>query len=233
MPGRRSTAVRLVVLPDIHVPYHDMPMVEYAIGDCRGADHVVVLGDLLDAYPLMSHLKNPARQHRLTDEVDQAKEIISLLRSSARRARIDFIEGNHEDRLRRYVWAKAPDLMGLVPSIPSLLGLDEAGINHHPQSGFVAYGCRFKHGSVVRAQSAYTARSEMLRHRTSGFSGHTHRMGMTMHTDSEGTTTEWWECGHLLDTRNAEYVTNPDWQPGYVVVEVRHDGSIHVTPIRL
>ena len=73
----------------------------------------------------------------------------------------------------------------------------------------------------------------MLRHRINGFSGHTHRMGPASHTDAEGRTTEWWECGHLLDTRRAEYVNNPDWQPGYIVVEVRDDGSIHATPIRL
>jgi hypothetical protein len=194
---------------------------------------VVILGDLLDAYPLMSHLKNPARKHVLTDELDVAKALLGSLRKTARKARIDFIEGNHEDRLRRYIWQKAPDLAGLVPDWGALLGLQGLDIRHHPQSGFVEYGARFKHGNIVRPQAGYSARAEMERHRLNGFSGHTHRMGPATRTDAEGRQTQWWECGHLLDATRAEYVSNPDWQAGYIVIELRDDGSLHVTPIRL
>lgn len=233
MTVRRNTAVRLIGIPDIHAPYQHDDRLDQVIGDCKNADHIVLLGDVLDAYPFMSHLKNPARKHSIYEEIEVARDILSRIRGKARRASIDFIEGNHEDRLRRYIWQKAPELCDVMPSIPDLLRLEELGIRHHPQSGFVAYGARFKHGQRVRPKSGQSARSEMMRHRVSGFSGHTHRMGQAMETDAEGRTTEWWECGHLLDESKAEYVTNPDWQAGYVVVEVRNDGTLHVTPVRL
>jgi predicted phosphodiesterase len=229
------TSRKVVVIPDIHVPYHHEANVELAISECRGADHVVILGDLLDAYPLMSHTKNPARKHTMQDELDEANAILSKIRVKAgRNACIDLILGNHEDRLRRYIWQKAPALDGVnALDFEQLLHLDSRGINLHSPAGFRQYNARFKHGDIVRPQAGYTARAEMLKHRSTGFSGHTHRMGHAIQTDKEGRTTEWWECGHLVDTSKAEYVSSPDWQAGYVVLEVKADGTIHVQPVRL
>ena len=230
----RARHRKLVIRSDAHIPIHSEERLAAAFAACRGADHVVIIGDWLDAYPVMSHLKNPAFSGTLQDEINVARALLAELRRIVGpKCRIDYIEGNHEDRIRRFLW-KYPGLHGLdALTVPSLLGLSDFNITYHPQSGFVEYGVRFKHGSVVRPQAGYAARAEMLRHRSSGFSGHTHRMGMTMQTDAEGRITEWWEVGHLLDESKAEYVAAADWQPGFLVVEIRDDGSLHATPVRL
>jgi hypothetical protein len=73
----------------------------------------------------------------------------------------------------------------------------------------------------------------MERHRASGFSGHTHRMGHATRTDQEGVTTHWYECGHLMRADAADYVASPDWQAGYVVLYVCPRGPRTVTPVYL
>jgi predicted phosphodiesterase len=227
--------MRLTVIPDLHVPYHDADRLAEAVSDCRKSDHIILLGDLLDAYPLMSHLKNPARAGNFSDEIEQAIEVLAGIRHAAGSdARIDLILGNHEDRLRRYVWANAP-LLGerIVRNLDDALELDRFNIQMHQPSGFKAYNARFKHGDIVRNKAGYTARCEMERHRLSGFSGHTHRMGSASHTDRERVTTEWWECGHLVDVSKADYVTSPDWQAGYVVANIKNGLLRDVTPVRL
>jgi len=105
-----------------------------------------------------------------------------------------------------------------------LLHLDALDINFYGVEGFRRHGLRFKHGDLVRAKSGYTARAEMEKHRCSGISGHTHRLGSAKHTDKEGVTTEWWEAGHLCDVDKAEYTKNPDWQAGMLKIHVSQDG---------
>ena len=227
--------LRLTIVPDIHVPYHDEDRVAEVIADAKKSDHVIILGDLLDAYPLMSHLKNPARKHSFSDEIEAGIEVLTKFREAAGASTgIDLILGNHEDRLRRYIWNNAPDLgPRIVRDIDEALELKSLNIKMHQPSGFRAYNARFKHGDIVRNKGGYTARCEMEKHRLSGFSGHTHRMGSASQTDREGVRTEWHECGHLLRDGEAEYVSSPDWQAGYVVAYVKNGTISSVQPVRL
>ena len=91
-----------------------------------------------------------------------------------------FIPGNHEDRLRKYVW-RHPELFGLKAlSLPKLLELDELGIGYDDSDELIIDDSLvIKHGSMVRSHSAMTARAELEneRHAMSVITGHTHRGG--------------------------------------------------------
>jgi hypothetical protein len=222
------------VIPDLHVPFHDKERVAEAFNGVRNCDHIVLMGDVIDCYSCSGYDKNPARRETLQDELDEGYSLLRELRKAVGRGvPIDYLEGNHEDRLRRLLWQKAPALASLRNlSIPELMNLDVLGITYHGRSGFKKWGARFKHGDLVRAKAGYTARAEMEAHRATGFSAHTHRMGSAVQTDKEGVITEWWECGHLCLTSSAEYVASPDWQAGYLLLNVSPDG-IYVEPVKL
>lgn len=227
-------AQKVIVIPDLHIPYHDKAKLAIALADAKDADHVILIGDLIDAYSVSSYDKNPARKDTLQDELDQAKAVLHELRASNPTARIDLCDGNHENRLVRLLWQKAPALASLRSlSVAELLGLDDLAITWHSRSGFKAYGWRFKHGDVVHQKAGYTARKEMESHRCSGVSGHTHRQGVARITDKEGVSDEWWEAGHLCQPASAEYVANPDWQAGYLRLSIHRGLIVHVEAVRL
>lgn len=224
VPGRRRM---LAIVPDIHVPYHSEELVGNAIEVCKDASEIVFLGDLLDAYSLSSFDRNPARKATFKDEREIGREVLTKFREANRSAPMDFILGNHEDRLRRYLWRRAPELADMPElTIRSQLQLDRLNIECHPTTGFRRYGRRFKHGEKVRPRAGQSANLEMDAHRCSGFTGHTHRMGDSELLDKEGVHTSWWECGHLCDTTQADYVESPNWNPGMVIAYLDEYGGL-------
>lgn len=227
--------VTIGVIPDLHFPHVDRERLAYCLDDLkqRKPEHLVQIGDAGDFYTCSSFDKDPRRQQSLDSERVEVRDFYRGLRADHPGAMIAMLEGNHEDRLRRYLWGKAPALAHLPElTVPALYGLPDLGISYHGRNGMSLYGLRLKHGDLVRNKAGYTASAEMEAHRCSGVSGHTHRFGHATRTDKEGVTTEWWEIGHLCDTGSAEYVTAPDWQAGYMVIHVSPDG-IRFEPIYL
>ena len=132
-----------------------------------------------------------------------------------------FLLGNHEDRLRKYLW-RHPELWGLEAlKLPSLLGFSELGIEN-PDGGEILLFDRLliKHGERVRQHSAYSARAELEKefYAVSILSGHTHRGGVHYATTRNGIV-EAHEC-FCLCRLDPEYVFNPNWQQGLVLAEV-------------
>lgn len=227
-------AVRVGIIPDLHIPHHDTGHLDSALAAMRGFEHIIILGDLIDAYSISSFNKDPGRKTTLQSELEVAKQVLARIRRENPQARIDLLEGNHEDRLRRYLWQKAPELASLKGmSIPELLDCHRHKIAYHSRNGFKMYGWRFKHGDTVKSGAGNTARAEMTNHRCSGVTGHTHRLGKATFVDKEGMRTDWWEAGHLCKQSAAEYVNQPDWQAGYLLGEVGSDGWLDIVPVSL
>lgn len=215
---------------DTHLPFQDDAVIRCVLQVVRVArpDVLIHKGDLLDCYRLSRFDQNPKRLHRLQDEVDAARQHLGMFRALAPKARFVFLEGNHEDRLRRTLWnlpAQAQALMQLdaiteTLTWPKLLGLDDLDIE------FYAYGEQSrakvlpkwitKHGSVVRKVSGYTARAEHEKYGKSGSSGHTHRLGFNMYRDHNGAH-GWAETGCTCQL-TPEYAEDPDWHQGCVVL---------------
>src|SRR5690606_9319118 len=157
-----------------HAPYHDqaawdvMLKAAYALKPTM----VVVLGDFCDFYAVSSHSRDPSRGKRLKPEVEQAKGLLSDLDDLNAKRKV-FVEGNHEDRLRRYLWDKAPALFGMVDTA-SLLELDDWE--------FVPYGSGIDIGKIYVTHDLRRAGKYAIHHALddAGKSiviGHLHRMG--------------------------------------------------------
>lgn len=229
-PAPNDGFVRAVLWGDTHYPFQDDAALALVAQVIRVVQPTVLvhMGDLLDCYHLSRFDKNPKRIHGLQAEIDMGRAHLAAMGLLAPTARKIFLEGNHCDRLRRTLWNMPPQAEALMAlnavtsnlTWPKLLGLDNIGWE------FYAYGEQskqmflpkwlLKHGSVVRKLSAYTARAELDKYNVSGSSGHTHRLGMFFHRDHNGNHC-WVEtgCTCLL---NPEYVTDPDWQSGCVVL---------------
>lgn len=243
-PRRTGSTVTALEWGDTHFPFHDPEVlaIVQAIAEDTQPDFLVHKGDLLDCRHLSRFDKNPARKESQQDEIDMAREHLATMRLASPSSRFVLLEGNHEDRLRQALWraeGTAAVLTGLrvvqtAMTWPVLLGLDELRIE------FIPYGEQTKanllpkfitkHGSLVRGKSGATASAEQAKYNKSGSSGHTHRLGVVWHRDSNGSHV-WVEtgCTCLLDP---EYCQDPDWQTGCVFLTFDSEtGAVTPEPV--
>ena len=225
--GERVTAV---LYGDTHFPYHDPKTLQLVTHVARVVqpDYLVHMGDLLDCYDLSRFDKNPKRLTHLQDEVDLARAHLAAMRQVTPKSFCLWLEGNHEDRLRRCLWnlpesAKALldlDVVSHALTWPAIMGTREMGWEFVPYTEQTSrsYLPRWilKHGTTVRKWSAYTARSEWEHHARSGASGHTHRLGVYCHRDYNGVHM-WIETGCTCRL-DPEYAQDPNWHPGCLVL---------------
>jgi len=97
---------RVLVLPDIHAPYHHPQMLADVIEAERTADICVVMGDISDSYAISRFDKT----HRapIDEEIRQVEIILATL--SERFPEVRIIRGNHDARLERQLTARLNDL---------------------------------------------------------------------------------------------------------------------------
>lgn len=193
------------------------------------------MGDLLDFYQLSRFDRNPERTRNLQGELDEAADLLGQIRRAAPTARLVLLQGNHEYRLRKYLWQQAPELSGLRSlKIDELLSMAKLRIEYI-ESGFLRFrALAVKHGNAIRSKSGFTATAELERLGVSGVSAHSHRAGQVYRSNVSGMYS-WTECGCLCDL-SPEYMEGqvPDWQHAlaYGTHETGgHRFEIHLAPI--
>lgn len=122
---------RVLVIPDMHIPYHDAVAwkVMLAAVIALKPDTVVIIGDFADCFEISDFAKPADRPFTFKEEMgivgDRLTELDEACREVGVTAKLYFL-GNHEYRLSRYIAKNAPALHGLV-DIESLLKLKERG----------------------------------------------------------------------------------------------------------
>lgn len=208
---------KVVTLSDWHVPFHDTKVIELELSFCKEEQpKIIVLHELHDFYMVSKYDKDPSRQDSLQKEIDVVDKYLGRLRAYCPNSRIIMLDSNHLDRLRKYLWGKAPELHSLRElHIERLLGLEKHNIEF--KDHFVYKKVLFKHGNIVRKFSGYSARGEFEKEGMSGVSGHTHRLGVYFHR-LRGGSYVWIEsgCACKLDAEYIEGIAN--WQHGFSIV---------------
>jgi predicted phosphodiesterase len=209
---------RILEMSDLHIPYHDPHAVELAVRiiSVWQPDRIIINGDGVDFYAVSSFDKNPdqMRDGGLQREITILGEFLAEVNRAKRAdAVVDYLPGNHEDRLRRYL-CRHSELFGLrVLELPVLLELDHYGVNYYPDEiALAGGGLIVKHGSIVRKAGGMSALAELEaeKYAVSTITGHTHRIGSTM-IRTRRALIGGWEGGCLCGL-HPEYVRNPNWQ---------------------
>lgn len=229
-----------VILNDIQYPFHDVKVMRLVLNFVKDLKpHGVILnGDVVDCYSISDFDKDPLTQASLSKEIRCATNLMEELRYVPDRI---WIGGNHEDRLRRYVWKNPKLISGLdagtrerlvkALDFPEVFGLEEYGFRWLPYGAVYALGkLLVTHGSIVSKHSGQTGRAHLDKYGSSVLVGHTHRGGTTYKRDIKGVHVAYENfCLCRLDP---EYVQNPNWQQGFSVVHVdRKTGFFNVQPI--
>lgn len=216
----------MAVLQDTHNPFQDQRVVrevELFLFE-QQPDMVLYPGDMGDFYQISKFDKNPERANHLQGDLDSTAALFRRQRALMPNARMIFELGNHEDRLRRYLWSNSPALASLRSlTIPELYGLKENEVECVDyEEGILINGVLMvSHGDLIRAHSAYTAKGMSDKHGGSGIHGHSHRLGSYYKRNRFGIY-GWWENGCLCDL-DPDYVSNPNWQQGFSLVHFKKD----------
>lgn len=232
--------IKIVFPTDEHRPHHDPKAVELAmrITEDFNPDLRVAGSDGLDFYNISRYDKDPRRMYEENLQVEINSWIAGQKewRDASPNASVYFLIGNHEARLEKFLW-KHSMLWGLdALDLPQMLQFKALGIPWNKGQHNELELCGkliLRHGSLVRQHSAYTAKAILEReyYARNVVFGHTHRGGTHMVTTRDGTV-QAQEAFCLCDL-HPEYVRNPNWQQGLVLIEVGDYVSIEAVPFNL
>lgn len=226
--------MKIAVMPDTHSPFQDDDAVNLFIKVVKAwkPDILVHIGDLADFYSLTSHLKNPYKDTGFLDELNKVLAVMDKIDGLAPRK--IFCEGNHCNRLQRYLFDKAPELYGYL-NVETALQLKERGWEYHPYQEVVTVGdCGFVHDLGFAGVNA--TRQHILAYPGNLVFGHSHRLNSFTMGNLKRQTYTCCNAGWLGDSDQIDYLPSvkvkQDWVSGFVLVE-QEKGISHFTPVKI
>lgn len=105
-PTREASAEtrRVMVIPDVHVPYHDRKAWSVTLSIARELKphRVVIIGDFMDTEAVSRHPKTQPDVIRLAEEYYETNLRLDELQNAASDPEGLYIEGNHENRVSKW-----------------------------------------------------------------------------------------------------------------------------------
>lgn len=243
-----------VVLSDIQAPLHDaraVSMVTEFVADFR-PDGILCVGDEADQPEISRWSKGTAEEYAPTFEAGlrSAYDVMhGFAKALGPGKPFHVMRSNHTttrlDRYLRYApafgaasWMTYPRLMG-YGTVPLIDGRDEPlPVTFHHKMWEFAPGWMLAHGdeSGMSRAPGGTALALAVKAGRSVVCGHTHKIGVQHHTSSvDGRITgqvTGVEVGHLMDEKQAGYVTVANWQKGFALMSIQ-GRRVQVDPIRV
>lgn len=225
----------VLVVPDVHAPYHDEDAWQLMLDVARDLkpEVIVCIGDLADFYAVSAHSKDPSRATRLKDEIRVVREKRAELDALGAKVKV-FCEGNHEYRLGRYLRDKAPELFEII-DVPSILELPDNGWE------FIPYRDHKRRGAMhythdVGAAGRYAAFRALDMYQHSNTTGHTHRLLYIVEGNAVGEAKVSASFGWLGDANQIDYMhrakAKKDWALAFGVgYEDQQTGHSFLVPV--
>lgn len=242
---RSGSDIVRVIIPDTHGCLIDKTALAAMLADIKVLDphEVILLGDHVDCGGFLAqhHVMGYVAETDYTYEEDlsASKAFLDALRAVAPRAKIEYLEGNHERRVETWcvtqVLRHKKDAEGLRRLLaPEFrLGLKERGISYYrqgefydnlPVPGVIKRGkCFFFHG-VSTAKNAVASTVDKIAGNC--VFGHTHRAQSNIVRRISTGIIGSWNPGCLCQLQPLWQHTSPtDWSHGYAVQLVAETGS--------
>lgn len=212
----------ILVLSDIHIPFHDNASIHLAVQ--YGVDHdcntVLMNGDIFDFYSGSRFLKDP-RLMDMKSEIQYGREFLAWLREQFPTAQIIMKIGNHEERVETYMMQNAPIIMQTdLFHVEDLLGLPDMGITCVSDKRIIKAGkLSVLHGHELRSKTGGVnpARTAYLYTHKSTLISHFHRTSMHTEPDLDKKVITCWSIGCLCNLF-ADYDLYNKWNQGFAVI---------------
>lgn len=229
--------VKVMVTSDYHIPFMDKKAYKSMIDYTRKykPEVFVINGDFLDMYSISTFDKNPERKGSVSKEIKEGRKILSEIRETVGKdCKIYFLEGNHENRLQRYLW-RNPELEDLEEiKLDYLLHAKEQDIKYikvtreywrqdsgHLKLGnmIIMHGDNRLNGASTSKYSGYSVKNTMMNLQTNVIMGHIHRLALVYHTTPYGKLIGI-EAGCL-----SKVPGTANWQQGFITFDLVNNKS--------
>jgi predicted phosphodiesterase len=204
---------KILFVADFHIPYENKRAVNRFLMDLRliKPEMLILGGDIVDFYSVSHFRKEPNKSSKINWELNKYYAFMDRLRSIYK-GKLVYIIGNHERRINKYLMENT-ELWGLESlTLSSLLRKEKYNFNLCYK--FKYFGTIFTHGTYV---GDTCAKQELAKYGRSGVSGHKHQYNVSSRTNTYGQFT-WISAPCMCDINKQEYIHEPNWQLGYVLL---------------
>jgi len=228
---------RWLVIADLQMRFHDLDALKCVLrfvkrreSRCDGA---ILLGDVLECYDLSDFCRDPAKR-KAGAELAAAGQLLDILQQELKIKRVVWKEGNHEYRVRRYLWRRAAELFDYTGkdawTLPHELKLRERNVDWVNQESPITHGhLTFFHGHEWRGSAVSPvgpARTAFMRTIACAVVGHFHMTQEFTQRTAEGTTITCWTVGALCSL-HPEWRPVHNWNHGFGIFEASDPWRFH------
>jgi predicted phosphodiesterase len=216
-------AKRLLILSDIHIPYHSIGALTIAFNWAKKEkpDAILLNGDTLDFFGLSRFAKDP-KKRSFSSELESFKDFINILKQTFD-AKIIFKMGNHCERYEHFLWMKAGELIGVDEfDISNILKARAEGIEVIKDKRIIkAGGLNIIHGHEYPGafSPVNIAKGLYTKSKVSAIQGHNHQTSSHTETDMNGDVITTWSIGCLCELHPL-YMPLNKWNHGFAFVKI-------------
>jgi len=226
-----TTATNILVLSDIHFPYHDKDALKTAIqyGIDNNINCIVLNGDILDFYQLSDFSKDPSKP-KMTKELELGRWFLGALRKQFPNIPIYYKIGNHEMRLERWLKVKAPEFLDTDEfRLDILLRFGEHKVHLIDKYTVIKAGhLNIIHGHEYKGSGGvYPAKYIYNKAKVNTICGHYHRSSTFLDKNMDGNYHGGFSTGCLCEL-SPDYLPYNEWVLGFARVIVYPDKSFSV-----
>ena len=228
---------RLLILSDIHLPYHDVDALSIALkwGYEQKPNAIILNGDTMDMYQASRFIKD-RRLRDLAGEIEMTRDFLRQLQDEFN-CPIYFKIGNHEARWENYLKTVAPELLGIADfELKNILRFGESGTILIKDKQIIKAGnLSIMHGHEF-GQSVFSpvnvARGLYVRAKANAIIGHHHATSEHSEKDLQGNVVTTWSMGSLCGL-SPEYMPYNKWNHGFAFVNTFDNGDFEVKNMRI
>lgn len=217
-------AKRLLVLSDIHIPYHNIEALTCAFDFAKQEkpDAILLNGDTLDFFGLSRFMKDP-KARSFAHELKTFKDFMDIIKKTFN-AKIYFKIGNHEERYFHFIWMKAHEIVGVEEfELENIIKARAEGIEIIKDKRIMKAGdLNIIHGHEFGGSifsPVNVARGLFLRGKVSAMQGHNHQTSEHTESDMNGNITTTWSLGCLCELHPA-YLPINKWNHGFSIIDI-------------
>ena len=210
----------VIFVPDVHAQWPHWPSIKCLLNIIPQvhAKEIVFLGDFFYVYSLSRYRKNPQKAYALFDqEVRPCTDLLHTIVAASKCRKVTFLEGNHEQRILKYIEEKCPAFINYLKP-RDILGID-------PKWRYIPYGqggyykirdLIVTHGTLC---SKHVCFNMIQKYHADVLFGHTHRVQIYTTRTWDGKVLKAYNIGWLGDFKKAApYVEDvPDWCHAFAI----------------
>jgi predicted phosphodiesterase len=231
-----------VAASDFHIPFQDDKAVDlliYFLKDIQ-PNYFVINGDFIDCWSISKFSTVPKAGKDLSEEIEEAKDLLFLIRKMIPKTKIIYVEGNHEFRLKKYIIERAREIYGLKGlALEDQLELEKVDIEYivTPEGENKFGGADWKIGDLYIGHydkaSKYSIANLVETLGVSFIQGHDHRFSVFSKSYRDGR--ELIGVGHgCMCSLKPTYLSFPNWQQGFSVFYKKiKNNRFQVYPVRI